>query len=603
MRFLKALVLVCLLWAQLSDAQGPGKPNVIIIMTDDQGYGEISAHGNPVLQTPNLDQLHATSVRLVDFHASAMCTPTRGQLMSGMDAVRNGALNVSAGRSLLRRGVKTLADRFADAGYATGLFGKWHLGDNYPYRPNDRGFQQTLWFPSSHISSIPDYWGNNYFDNVFIDNGERERYKGFCTDVFFNEAKSWMASCKASNKPFFTYLPLNAPHQPFYAPEEDIKEIERLLSQSNVALKMNAAKRHDFIRYLAMIRNIDKNIGRLMSFLKEQHLLQNTIVLFLTDNGSTFGPDYFNAGMRGRKTELYEGGHRVPLFIHWPDGGLGKPRDIQGLTQVQDIAPTLLNFCNIPFQIADFDGISLDRVLKDREAVPDRTLFINYSRMPLQFDYPSPYSSSLAVKEGSAVLWKRWRLLNNRELYDLAKDPQQQKNIYDQYPEIVKLLQERLNTWWDKVAATVNVPERTIIGAPAENLQLLSACEWMDVFMDQQIQVKNAVQKNSYWLLEAFEKGTYELELRRWPRELDLPMSGTVADGRPIPLTSARMYIRQGEKGITMQKPVRPQDKSVRFTVELEKGPLALHTWLNGPENNSFSGAYYVYVKRISGIK
>ena len=420
------------------NARNEKRPNVILVMTDDQGYGELSVHGNPILQTPQLDKLHDQSIRFINFHAAPMCTPTRGQLMTGLDAVKNGAVNVSSGRTLLRTDVKTMADYFSASGYKTGIFGKWHLGDNYPFRPEDRGFQETLWFPSSHISSVPDYWGNDYFDDYYIRNGHREKQEGFCTDVFFKSAKEWMKKCNEAGEPFFTYLPTNAAHQPFYAVEEDIVEMEKVVGNSPFK-DMEPQKKWNFIRYLAMIRNIDQNMGKLYSFLDEQGLTENTILVFLTDNGSTFGPDYYNAGMRGRKAQLYEGGHRVPLFIRWPAGkGFDQPRDINGLTEVQDILPTLLSLCGIEHDPSGFSGMDLTPVLAGVKSVPDdRFLFINYSRMPFFFDYPSPYSNSIITQSGSAVLWKNWRLLRNDELYDLSTDPEQQKNVIKDFPELL----------------------------------------------------------------------------------------------------------------------------------------------------------------------
>ena len=174
------------------------KPNVIVIMTDDQGYPELSVHGNPILKTPNLDMLHGQSIRLSDYHVSPMCTPTRGQLLTGIDAARNGAVNVSSGRALLRPEIPTIANYFKKAGYSTGAFGKWHLGANYPFRPQDRGFVESVWYPSSSIPSVPAYWGNDYFDDVYIHNGKEERYKGYCTDVFFTEAKRHIKDVKST---------------------------------------------------------------------------------------------------------------------------------------------------------------------------------------------------------------------------------------------------------------------------------------------------------------------------------------------------------------------------------------------------------------------
>ena len=383
------------------------KPNVIIIITDDQGYGDLACHGNPVAQTPNLDRLHAQSVRLTDFHAAPMCTPTRGQLLTGLDAARNGAVNVSSGRTLLRADLPTMADLFQAGGYRTGLFGKWHLGDNYPYRPQDRGFEESLWFPSSHINSLPDYWQNDYFDDVYCHNGSRERYEGYCTEVFFREAMAWMQDRAEANEPFLAFLPTNAPHAPLWVPTEDREAIEAIFSEKEHLLPtLTPELRQSIIRFLAMIRNLDTYVGQLRDFLQQQQIARDTILIFMTDNGSTFGPQYYNAGMRGGKVTLWEGGHRVPCFVHWPGGNLGEPRDITGLTQVQDILPTLIDFCGLeaPAEPA-MDGISLANVLKGEEVVSaDRLVAVNYSRMP-RFDYPTPDAQSVMRREGAAVLW------------------------------------------------------------------------------------------------------------------------------------------------------------------------------------------------------
>jgi len=199
-RFTSLVLSTCclLLFGVCATTAWAAKPNVIIVMTDDQGYPELSIHGNPILKTPHLDRLHDHSLRLADYHVSPMCAPTRGQLLTGLDAARNGAINVSSGRALLRPEIPTMGDFFERAGYATGIFGKWHLGANYPFRPEDRGFSETVWFPSSHIGSVPDFWGNDYFDDTYIRNGMPEAFEGYCTDVFFEEAMAFMArSAKA----------------------------------------------------------------------------------------------------------------------------------------------------------------------------------------------------------------------------------------------------------------------------------------------------------------------------------------------------------------------------------------------------------------------
>ena len=583
------------------------KPNVILIITDDQGYGDLACHGNPVARTPNLDALHGQSIRLADFHAAPMCTPTRGQLLTGLDAARNGAVNVSSGRTLLRADLPTMADVFRASGYRTGVFGKWHLGDNYPYRPQDRGFEESLWFPSSHISSLPDYWENDYFDDVYCRNGARLRHEGYCTEVFFREATAWMQARVAASEPFFTYLPTNAPHAPLWVPPEDREAIEAAFARDGHRLPpIPEDLREKIIRFLAMIRNVDTQVGRLRRFLQEQGVERDTILIFMTDNGSTFGPSYYNAGMRGQKCQLWEGGHRVPCFVHWPGGELGAPREIGGLTQVQDILPTLIDFCGLaPPAGMRLDGINLAPALRGEAPVPeDRMLAVNYSRMPGGLDYPTPDSPSIMRREGAAVLWKRWRLLEGTALYDLDSDPEQSIDVCDRHPEIVRRMREHLEAWWQEVAPVANQVQRIVIGSDAENPMTLSACEWRDVFVDQQRQVRVAERKNSYWHLQVENAGAYTFELRRWPRESGLRMGdacpavrltdGELGEGVSLPIARARLLVGRQMHA----RPVAPEDGAATFTVDLEPGPTLLHTWFDDARNQPICGAYYVTVER-----
>lgn len=591
----------------LSNTVTAAQPNVVVVMTDDQGYPELSAHGNPILQTPHLDILHKQSLRLTDFHVAPMCAPTRGQLLTGLDAARNGCINVSSGRALLRPEIPTMANIFGDAGYATGIFGKWHLGSNYPFRPEDRGFQQTVWFPSSHIGSVPDTWGNDYFDDTYVSNGKSKAYKGYCTDIFFDESISFMKESTKSGKPFLAYIATNTPHGPLRPKDEDRAALHDVLKSSKFA-DIDPKLKGQLENYLGMVRNIDTNVGRLMQFLNKEGIRENTIVIFLTDNGSTFGPRYFNAGMRGGKTELWQGGHRVPCFISWPKGRLAEPQNIEGLTQVQDLLPTLIEFCDISTS-AKFSGTSLVPVLRGKSKVPEaRKLIINYSRMPSFVNYPTPYAQSIMRRDQGAVLWKRWHLLEDRELYNLESDPLQQKNVIDQHPDVVKKMRKELYQWWDEVGPIANVPQRVIIGSDHENPSRLTACEWLDVFVDQQGQIRRGVQKSGYWLLDVAQDGEYEFELRRWPKDADIPISESTPDGigKALPINSASFYLsnyhhqsigkkkKYGFEGLT--KPVKRGDKSVVFTANLKKGPIALHTWFRGKD--TILSAYYVYVTR-----
>ena len=583
------------------------QPNVVIVMTDDQGYPEISAHGNPILQTPNLDALSKQSLRLVDFHVAPMCAPTRGQLLTGLDAARNGCINVSSGRALLRPELPTIADLFTASGYRTGVFGKWHLGANYPFRPQDRGFEQSVWFPSSHIGSVPDTWGNDYFDDTYICNGKPKTYEGYCTDIFFDEAMTFMKRAARSGKPFLSYIAPNTPHGPLKPKDKDRLAVQKVLKSTQFN-SMNPKLKNQLANYLGMVRNIDTNMGRLNDFLNREGLRKNTIVIFLTDNGSTHGPRYFNAGMRGGKTELWDGGHRVPCFISWPDGKLTAARDIDGLTQVQDILPTLVNLCDLK-STARFSGTDLTQILRGDASVPeDRSLIINYSRMPNFVNYPTPFAQSIMTRDQAAVLWKNWRLLEDRELYNLESDPLQQTNVIAKHPDVVDKMRETLYSWWVEVGPTANEPQRVVIGSPHENPSRLTACEWLDVFIDQQGQVRGGQQKSGYWLLEVAQEGDYEFELRRWPKEANLPLNEAMPNGTgtALPIDSASIYLSNhhhlsiGEKrpygfeGLT--KKVKPGDTSVIFTAKLKRGPLALHTWFRGKD--TILSAYYVYVRR-----
>jgi arylsulfatase len=596
-----------ILWITSAVVALAAQPNVLIIMTDDQGYPELSVHGNPILQTPNLDHLHSQSIRLSDFHVSPMCTPTRGQLLTGLDAIRNGAVNVSSGRALLRAGVPTMANYFGDAGFTTGVFGKWHLGANYPFRPQDRGFQESVWYPSSSIPSVPAYWGNDYFDDVYTHNGKDRRFKGYCTDVFFNEAKRFMKESATQNKPFFCYLATNTPHGPLIPKAEDRDAIAATLAKPEFN-RFSKGLKSRLANYLGMIRNIDWNVGKLLKFLDDEKLAEDTILIFLTDNGSIMGPQYYNAGMRGSKTQLWEGGHRVPCFIRWPAGQLGQPRDVGGLTQVQDLLPTLISACEInPDKAPDFDGTNLLPVFKGQAMVDeDRMLIINYSRMPGFSSYPSPYSQTQMQADQAGVLWKRWRLLENRELYNLESDPLQEQNVINDHPEVVAKMRKHLYADWERVKHLANKPDRIIIGTKHEPVTKLSATEWLDVFVDQQRQILRGVKKSGYWLLDVAEAGEYEIELRRWPKEADAPIRGAVPGGTALPITRAHLFF-SGHNHLAIGKkkpysfegftqPVSPKAKAVTFTMYLNKGPTTLHTWFQGKDFEL--SAYYAYIRK-----
>jgi arylsulfatase len=581
-----ALLLVTLVFftSPARPADAPRRPpNVIVVLIDDVGYGDFHCTGNPIVQTPNIDRLYVEGVRLTDFHVAPMCTPTRGQLLTGMHCLRNGAMNVSSGRALLRRGIPTLADMFGAAGYRCGQFGKWHLGDNYPYRPQDRGFHESVWYPSSHIGSAPDYFDNDYFDDVYNHNGRRERFKGYTTDVFFTQAIDWMREQSKTGRPFFCYLATAAAHAPFYVPQ---RYREPYKAQGKIADS-----------FFGMIANIDENLGRLESFLGENHLRDDTVLVFLSDNGGTVGVKLFNAGMRGGKTTLWEGGHRDPCFVRFPAGQLTGGRDVAELTQVQDLAPTLLQLCGVSAPAnASFDGVSLVDLLSGKsQSLPDRMLVVSFSRM----------NAPVPTKEGSAVLWQRWRYFGSGELYDLNTDPHQDRNVIDAHPDVASKMRAYLDEWWKGVEPKLNAHEAIVIDSDAEDPTQLSPADWEDVFFDQGKQVRDGVRKNGAWNVEFAREGRYRFELRRWPREAGAPIAaalpgaknadGAFPPGVALPVKSARIKIAEFDES----HDVKTDDNFASFEPTLKPGRTKLQTWFNDADGKEICGAYYVYVMRV----
>ena len=549
-------------------------PNVILVITDDQGYGDLGCHANTIIKTPNLDELHRQSVRLTDFHVSPLCTPTRAGLMTGQNPVRVGAWGTTWGRSLPRSDATTMAEVFAGAGYRTGCFGKWHLGDNYPFRPQDRGFQEVLVHGGGGVGQAPDFWGNNYFDDTYFRNGKPEKQEGYCTDVWFDAAWDFIKASR--DRPFFVYLTTNAPHSPYLVANK-----YRQLYEENADCP-NAA-------FYGMITNIDENMGRLMQRLEANSLADNTILIFMTDNGTSAGyrgGKGFNAGMRGTKGSLYDGGHRVPCFIRWPAGGLTGGRDVADLASHIDLIPTLADLCGVPIpDEAQLDGISLAPLLLGRtNSLPDREIFVQFRQ-----------STEPPQRGNATVMTERWRLVGDQELFDIDADPGQRQDVASRHPAVVERLRQAYESWWADVSQRFDEYSHIILGNDAENPVRLCSFDWHTRTAWSQGQVRSGMVVNSFWAVEIARAGRYEIALRRWPEETNTAITAAVPGGKAIAASEARLKIA----GIDLTQPIRRDAAAVTFTVELKPGKKTLQTWLIDKKTVQSRGAYYVYVRRL----
>jgi arylsulfatase A-like enzyme len=534
-------------------------PNVILVITDDQGYGEIGAHGNTIIQTPNLDTLHGQSVRLTNFHVDPTCSPTRAALMTGQYSRRTGVWHTIAGRSLLRGEAVTMAEVFEAGGYATGMFGKWHLGDNYPMRPEDQGFQHAVRHGGGGVGQTPDYWGNDYFDDTYWRNSVAEAQQGYCTDVWFSEAMSFIEANR--NVPFFVYLSTNAAHSPF--------NVDASYSDPYQGQGVNA-------NFYGMITNIDENMGKLMNQLDTLGLADTTILIFMTDNGSADAS--YNAGLRAQKGSVYDGGHRVPFFIRWPGGSLVHGTDLSYLTAHFDMLPTLITLANLqsPDGIS-FDGMDLSPYLRGMKiAWPERTLMVESQRI----QDPEKYRSF-------AVMTDQWRLVNNSELYDITADLDQSDNVASQNSGVVQALQAAYDSWWDDVSQRDGEYTRIHLGSDAENPVVLTAHDWHapdGQVLWNQGQISNGCSDcNGWWAVRVMYPGAYNVSLRRWPAENPGSIGVTGQARVTIGNVDQSNAIPSGAEVVVMP-------------VELDTGNFQLQTWLGS------QGAFYVYVERTFAV-
>ncbi len=430
------------------------RPNVILVMTDDQGYPPLARLGHPWINTPNLDALHDKSTRFDRFLVCPTCSPTRSALMTGRHSMRNGITHTILERERMTLDAVTLPQTLGKAGYTSAIFGKWHLGDEEPYQPHKRGFNHTFIHGAGGIGqaydcSCADVPNNSYFDPVVRMNGSFVKTRGFCTDVFFDAAIDWIGSAKKDDAPFFAYIATNAPHGPFLAPEASKKRFLDLGFGDEQAA------------FYGMIENIDDNVGRLLQHLEEWDLFKNTVVIFMSDNGMTGGGSGklgtplghtadgkdimpYNSNMRGLKGSPDEGGVRVPFFVRW-DGHWQAGRDIDRIAGDIDVFPTICAIAGAELPKDQVEGRSLLPLLDDAKAAwPDRYLYTHVGRWKTG-EEPNDYEW-----KGFSVRNQKFRFVNNKELFDMESDPGQTKNVIEDFPEVAAEIRKDYDAWWKK---------------------------------------------------------------------------------------------------------------------------------------------------------
>jgi arylsulfatase A-like enzyme len=469
-----------------------------------------------------------------------------------------------------------MADVFRANGYKTAIFGKWHLGDNYPFRPQDRGFDEVLVHRSGVVGNRWDYWGNDYNDDTYYRNGKPEKFSGYCNAVWFDEAIKFMS--KNKKNPFFCFLSTNIPHEPLHVEE---KYAEPYRSQVSDRLA----------NYYGMITKFDEDLAELLEKLKDLGLEENTILIFMSDNGPCpwyggikideegFVEEGFSAGMRGGKIWGYENAHRVPCFIRWPSGNIGDGKNINKLTAHFDLLPTLIEACGLetPDDVV-FDGKSLMPLLSDQtKPWHERALFVHNQRV----DFPEKYKEY-------QVLTERWRLVkrDTEELYDIDKDPGQRKDVADQHPEVVKALHQKYEEWWEDISQDFDKYDEIIIGSDRENPATLYS--------------HDAHRKNSdrVWVLNVERDGEYELKASRWPESANKRIAENREGEIVFEMNQAHLLIGNFQFAID----IGPDTKLAKFIVHLKAGTTCMQAWFSEDKTSDNMGADFVYVKRLGPV-
>lgn len=572
---------------------GMERPNVLLVFTDDQGFGDVAFNGNPQLKTPHLDSLAARGVSFTDFLASPTCSPSRATLMTGRHEFRSGVTHTIEGRNVLRSGVPTMAEAFRTAGYRTAIFGKWHLGEPRPFHPLDRGFDHALLVGGGAVGQTPDYWGNTMFDPHLQENGVWKPYKGYMTDILSDQATAWI---RRDQKPWFCYLSLNAPHVPLQVDEQ----------WSKPYLDMGLSPR--LAKFYGMITNLDAQLGRVLANLADDALDRKTVVVFMGDNGSALGgdprPGEFTAGLRGTKGSAYQGGSRIPAVFSWP-GHFPAGCRVNTLAGLCDILPTFAALCGLDLKrFPAVDGRSLDSILltgKQPANWTDRVMPVHVARWPTNTPVDKlPFLNS-------SIRNQSYSLVNGKELYDLESDSGEQHDIAAFRPEIVKNLLEAYRAWWTGIKVSTMDQQPFILGRPGTGAVELTCMDWapgkrsgepLPVGLWEQEPIACWTSGNTMfdvdggsggWMVRVETPGTYLLALRRRPAEAS----------DPAPYSKGEAVLEIAEK--VLRQPVLAGTESIELRIDLPVGDHFLEPLVSGQrQSGQPEGAYFCTITRTA---
>lgn len=566
MKTILLLIAFVTLWNYTIAANKKQAPNVLLILTDNQSYYELSCNGHNIVKTPHIDKVAEEGVVFDNFYASPYCSPSRAELLTGRDALRYGIHNTIGGVSILPASETLVSDLLHEAGYTCGVFGKWHLGNEYPFNPVYRGFDYSFIHDGGGIGQFPDYYGNTHIDASYNANGTIVHSKGFSTDVLFSEARKFID--REQHEPFFCFVSTPATHGPWQAHPEKLKELKaRGIEGTDKEMAL-----------YSMIENIDDNVGKILNELDELGLRENTLVIIATDQGMRYRgmenqPEVKNYGL---PDDVLDFRQKVFCMMQFPEQQKSAYKTT-ALTSIEDIMPTIVDVCGLPVP-DNVDGQSLKPLLTQTGNWNNQRTLIEQC----------PRSRNRKKYINASVKTPQWHLLNGKFLFDAVNDPWLLNEVSGLYPQVVDSLNTIYNEFWDSLPDPP-VLVRHILGAENSPEIRLNAMDWYQGNSPHtQAQIPGK-RNNGTWPVTIASSGVYRIELRAFPRE----------HPKKIQVEKATLIVG----GKTVQQKLNSEIEKVIFNIELKKGEYDLTTSIENTDNKGTKykyGANFVYIKRVN---